>query len=248
LSEAFTRPKVMASLAKSGFTQSYTYFTWRVSKEELTHYMHELVNGPSRNYFRPNFWPNTPDILPYHLQHQSENIFIIRLALAATLSSNYGLYGPVYEFYDNVPVAGREEYYDSEKYEIKKHDWKRTNRMTDLITIINKARNDHAALQSTWNIHFCEVNDPNLIAYLKSTDDLSDIVLTVVNLDPNHTHAGYLQLPKNLLKLEDKINVKLYDIMTGEQYTWTQEWNFVELNPHKLPLHLFTVAIHESNM
>jgi starch synthase (maltosyl-transferring) len=248
LSEAFTRPKIMASLGKSGFTQSYTYFTWRVSKEELTEYMTELVQEPSRNYFRPNFWPNTPDILPFHLQHQNENIFILRLALAATLSSNYGIYGPPYEFCDNTPVPGREEYYDSEKYEIKKHDWKRTNRMTDIITIINKARNAHPALQSTWNIHFCEVTDPNLIAYIKVTDDLSDMILTVVNLDPHNTHTGYLQLPKALLKLEDKINIKLNDVMTDEHYTWTQEWNFIELNPFKLPFHLFTVAIHESNM
>jgi starch synthase (maltosyl-transferring) len=248
LSEAFTRPKIMASLGKSGFTQSYTYFTWRVSKEELTAYMNELVNGPSRNYFRPNFWPNTPDILPFHLQHQGENIFILRLALAATLSSNYGMYGPAYELYDNTPLPGREEYHDSEKFEIKKYDWKRTNRMTDIITIINKARKNHPALQSTWNIHFCEVSDPNLIAYCKVTDDLSDIILTVVNLDPNNKHAGYLQLPKSLLKLGDKLNIKLHDIMTDERYTWTQEWNFVELNPDKLPFHIFTVAIHESNM
>jgi starch synthase (maltosyl-transferring) len=248
LSEAFTRPKIMSSLAKSGFTQSYTYFTWRVSKEELTNYMNELVNGPSRNYFRPNFWPNTPDILPYHLQHQGENIFILRLALAATLSSNYGIYGPAYEFYHNTPIEGKEEYHDSEKFEIKKYDWKRTNRMTDIISIINKARKEHKALQSTWNIHFCEIGDSNLIAYIKVTDDLSDIVLVVVNLDPGNKHSGYVQLPKALLKLGDKINVKLHDIMTGENYTWTQEWNYVELNPYKIPFHLFTLSIHESNM
>lgn len=248
LSEAFTRPKIMASLGKSGFTQSYTYFTWRVSKDELTAYVNELVYGPSRNYFRPNFWPNTPDILPWHLQHQGENIFIIRLALAATLSASYGIYGPAYEFYDNIPVEGKEEYHNSEKYEIKKYDWKRTNRMTDIISLVNKARNQHAALQSTWNIHFCEVNNVNLIAYLKVTDDLSDCILTVVNLDPNSSHSGFLQLPKHLLKLSGKINVKLHDLMTDEHYTWTQEWNYVELNPYKLPFHLFTVSVHESHM
>jgi len=248
LAEAFTRPKIMASLGKSGFTQSYTYFTWRVSKDEIIGYMNDLVNSPSRNYFRPNFWPNTPDILPYHLQHQGENIFILRVALAATLSSNYGIYGPPYEFYDNVPMPGKEEYLDSEKYEIKKHDWKRTNRMTDIISIINKTRRDHPALQSTWNIHFCEVGDSNLIAYIKVTADLSDIVLVVVNLDPNHKHSGYLQLPKGVLKLSDKINVKLHDVMTDERYTWTQEWNYVELNPYKIPFHLFTIELHESNM
>lgn len=248
LSEAFTRPKVMASLAKSGFTQSYTYFTWRVSKQELTEYMTELVFGASRNYFRPNFWPNTPDILPYHLQHQGENIFILRLALAATLSSNYGIYGPAYEFCDNEPVAGREEYHNSEKYEVKKHDWKRTNRLTDIITLLNRARKNHPSLQSTWNIQFCQIENPNLIAYLKTTDDLSDIILTVVNLDPYNRQMGYVQLPKDRLGLRDAINLKLHDLMTDEHYTWTQEWNYTEIDPYKMPFHLFKIEIHQSNM
>lgn len=248
LSEAFTRPKIMASLGKAGFTQSYTYFTWRVSKEEITTYMEELVNSPSRNFFRPNFWPNTPDILPFHLQHQGENIFIIRLAMAATLSSSYGIYGPTYEFYDNVPVPGREEYMDSEKYEIKKHDWKRTNRMTDILCIINKARKLHAALQSTWNLHFCNIGQPDLLAYLKVTDDLSDIILVIVNMDPHHGHSGFVQIPKSVLRLKDQINLKLHDLITDEHYTWTQEWNYVELDPFKMPFHLFKVEIHESYM
>jgi starch synthase (maltosyl-transferring) len=247
LSEAFTRPKIMGSLAKIGFTQSYTYFTWRVTKAELTEYMTELVHGPSRNYFRPNFWPNTPDILPYHLQHQEENIFILRLALAATLCSNYGIYGPAYEFYDNKPVPAREEYFDSEKYEIKRHDWKKTNRMTDIITLLNKARHEHPALQSTWNLHFCHIENQNIIAYLKVTDDLSDIFLVVVNLDPHARQSGFVQLRKDILKLNDKINVKLHDIIMDEHYTWTQEWNYVELDPYKMPFHLFKLTIHESN-
>ncbi len=196
LAEAFTKPKVMGSLAKIGYTQGYTYFTWRNNKQEITEYMNELVNGPSRNYFRPNFWPNTPDILPYHLQHQGENIFILRYALAATLSSNYGMYGPVYEFGENIPMQGKEEYYDSEKYEVKKFDWKKTNRMTNIITMVNKTRKTHEALQSTWNILFCQIENPNLIAYLKATDDLSDIVLVVVTLDPHSRQQGYVQLPK----------------------------------------------------
>ncbi|SKC61947.1 alpha-1,4-glucan--maltose-1-phosphate maltosyltransferase [Ohtaekwangia koreensis] len=248
LSEAFTRPRVMASLGKIGFTQSYTYFTWRTSKAEIIEYMNELVNGPSRNYFRPNFWPNTPDILPWHLQHQGENIFIIRLALAATLSSNYGIYGPAYEFYDNIPMEGKEEYYNSEKYEVKQYDWKRTNRMTDIITIINKARKNHAALQSTWNIHFCFIENPNLLAFVKATDDLSSIVLVVVNLDQHNKQNGYVQLPKSLLKIGDHINVKLYDAMTDDHYTWTQEWNYVEIDPYKMPFHLFKLEVHESYM
>jgi starch synthase (maltosyl-transferring) len=248
LSEAFTRPKVMASLAKIGFTQSYTYFTWRVSKDEIIGYMSELVHGPSRNYFRPNFWPNTPDILPYHLQYQGENIFLIRLALAATLSSNYGLYGPVYEFYENVPVQGKEEYLNSEKYEVKQYDWKKANRATDIMTILNRARKKHPALQSTWNIQFCLVENPNLIAYIKATEDLSDVFMVIVNLDPHNKQWGYVQLPKERLKLGDNINVKLHDLMTDEHYTWTQEWNYTELDPFKMPFHLFKLNIHESFM
>ena len=248
LSEAFTRPKIMAALAKVGFTQSYTYFTWRVTKDELVEYMNELLYGPSSQYFRPNFWPNTPDILPFHLQYQGENIFIIRLALAATLSSCFGIYGPPYEFYDNQPMPGREEYADSEKYEIKKHDWKRTNRMTDIITIVNRARKAHPALQSTRNLQFCAIHEPNLLAYLKATPDLSDIFLVVVNLDPNQRHAGFVQLPKDRLRLGNGINVKLHDLMTDEHYTWTQEWNYVEIDPYKMPFHLFRLEIHESNM
>ena len=248
LSEAFTRPRIMASLAKIGFTQSYTYFTWRVTKQEITEYMNELVHGPSRNYFRPNFWPNTPDILPYHLQHQGENIFIIRLALAATLSSNYGLYGPVYEFCENSPVPGREEYWESEKYEIKKYDWKKTNRMTDLMALLNKARRENAALQSTWNLEFCFIENPNLLAYLKATDDLSNILLIVVNLDPHSRQSGYVQLPKPRLQLADRINLKLHDLITDEHYTWTQEWNYVELDPYRLPFHIFKVNIQQSFM
>ena len=246
LAEAFTRPKVMASLAKVGFTQSYTYFTWRVPKHELTEYMNELVYGPSRNYFRPNFWPNTPDILPYHLQHQGENIFIIRLALAATLSSNYGMYGPVYEFLDNEPVPAKEEYFNSEKYEIKRHDWKKTSRMTDIITLVNKARHEHPALQSTWNIRFCFIENQNLLAFIKATDGRSDIVLVVVNLDPHARQSGYVQLPREFLKLGEHINIKLHDLIMDEHYTWTQEWNYVELDPYKMPFHLFKLQIHES--
>jgi starch synthase (maltosyl-transferring) len=248
LSEAFTRPKIMASLAKVGFTQGYTYFTWRVSKQEIIEYMNELVYGPSRNYFRPNFWPNTPDILPYHLQHAGENSFIMRYAMAATLSSNFGVYGPSYEFYENTPVEGKEEYWNSEKYEVRHYDWKRTNRMTDIMAMLNRIRKENAALQSTWNIQFCPIENNQLIAYLKATDDLSNIILCVVNLDVNGKQSGFVQLPKDRLKLGDKINVKLHDLMTDEYYTWTQEWNFVELNPFKMPFHLFKVQIHESNM
>lgn len=249
LSEAFTRPKVMGHLAKAGFTQSYTYFTWRVAKNELVEYVTELTQGPLRNYFRPNFWPNTPDILPYHLQHQGGNIFIVRYVLAATLSSNYGMYGPVYEFLENTPVEGKEEYINSEKYEIKHYNWRATNRMTDIISLMNRIRKQHAAFHSTWNITFCPVENPNLIAYLKTTDDFSDIVLVVVNLDPYQVQTGFVQVPHWKLPVQpDCLNLKLHDLFTDNRYTWTQEWNYVELNPHTLPFHVFLLTIHESNL
>lgn len=248
LAEAFTRPKIMDSLGKVGFTQSYTYFTWRTSKQELIEYVTGLVNGPSRNYFRPNFWPNTPDILPYQLQHQGENIFILRFALAATLSSNYGVYGPSYEFYENTPLTGREEYFNSEKYEVRHYDWKRTNRMTDIMSLLNKIRKQNPALHSTWNTQFCAIENNQIVAYLKATDDLSNIILVVVNLDPHTGQSGYIQLPKERLRLGSKINIKLHDLITDEYYTWTQEWNFVDLNPNKMPFHLFKLTVHESNM
>jgi starch synthase (maltosyl-transferring) len=248
LAEAFTRPKIMSSLGKVGFTQSYTYFTWRVTKQEIIDYMNDLVFGASRNYFRPNFWPNTPDILPFHLQNRGEDSFIFRYALAATLSSNYGVYGPSYEFYENTAMEGKEEYFNSEKYEVRHYDWKKTNRMTDIMSLLNKLRKENAALQSTWNIQFCPIENSQLIAYLKTTDDLSNVILTIVNLDPNGKQSGYVQLPKEKLGLGDKINLKLHDLMTDEHYMWTQEWNFVELSPGKMPFHLFKLEIHESNM
>jgi starch synthase (maltosyl-transferring) len=158
------------------------------------------------------------------------------------------MYGPAYEFYDNEPVPGKEEYFNSEKYEVKKHDWKRTNRMTDIIALVNKARNEHAALQSTWNLQFCFIENQNLLAYLKATEDLSSIILVIVNLDPHSRQSGYVQLPKSKLKLGDHINVKLHDLITNEHYTWTQEWNYVELDPFKMPFHLFKIDIHQSYM
>lgn len=169
--------------------------------------------------------------------------------MAATLSASYGIYGPAFEFYDNQPVPGREEYLHSEKYEIKKHDWKRTNRMTDIITIINSARSAHPALQSTWNLQFCDIQGPNLLAFVKATADLSDIFLVVINLDPHRRHSGFVQLPLERLQLRYKsINVKLRDLMTDEQYTWTQEWNYVELDPYKMPFHLFHLHVEQSYM
>ncbi|MCZ8217043.1 MAG: alpha-1,4-glucan--maltose-1-phosphate maltosyltransferase, partial [Cyclobacteriaceae bacterium] len=140
------------------------------------------------------------------------------------------------------------EFNDSEKYEVKRYDWKKTNRMTDIMTLLNKARKKHKALQNTWNIQFLNIENPNLLAFLKTTDDLSNCVLVVVNLDQHTKQSGYVQLPKNKLKLAEHINIKLHDQITDEHYTWTQEWNYVELDPNKIPFHLFELTINESNM
>ena len=145
-------------------------------------------------------------------------------------------------------MEGKEEYFNSEKYEVRHYDWKKTNRMTDIMTLLNKARKENAALQSTWNVQFCPIENNQLIAYLKATDDLSNIILVIVNLDPNGKQSGYVQLPKDRLKIGEKINIKLHDLITDEYYTWTQDWNFVELSPGKIPFHLLRLEIHESNM
>ena len=243
LSEAFTRPKVMASLAKVGFTQGYTYYTWRNTKAELTTYMKELTRTESREYFRPNFWANTPDILPYGLHERGSNAFYLRLALSGLLSSNYGVYGPAYEMMENESFRGKEEYQDSEKYEIKHYDWAKRNRLTDLMTELNKIRNENLALHTTWNIQFVTTNSDNLLSFIKISEDKTNIIWCVVNLDDQKTVSGIVEMPKDILGINGKINVKLKDLLTDEQYNWTKEWNFVELNPYKSPLHIFEVKI-----
>ena len=195
LSEAFTRPKVMYRLAKLGFTQSYTYFTWRNTKWEITEYMKELTQTQAKEFFRPNFWPNTPDILPEYLQYGGRPAFIVRLVLAATLSSNYGIYGPPFQLCISEAVSGREEYLNSEKYEIKHWDWDAPGNLKEIIGRINRARKENAALQETNNIIFCEAEDENVIFYSKVADDLSNAILVAANLDPFHVHEATLHIP-----------------------------------------------------
>jgi starch synthase (maltosyl-transferring) len=257
LAEAFTRPKIMASLGKVGYTQSYSYFTWRVTKAELTEYMTELTQTESKEYYRPNFWPNTPDILPYHLHARNANAFYLRLALAATMSSNYGVYGPVYEFAYNESFHGKEEYMNSEKYEIQVHDWNARNRITDLMTLLNRVRKANTALQTTWNIHFTPTTSDKLISYVKVSDTVDagnpadggkgakNIVWCVANLDTENTQAGEVSVPKELLGIKGRTNLSVQDLITGETYFWKDDWNFVELNPYKSPIHIFKVTVFE---
>lgn len=243
LAEAFTRPRVMNNLAKLGFTQSYSYFIWRNSKQEMETYLNEISQTEMREYMRPNFWPNTPDILPYELMGAGSNAFTFRLLLAATLSSNYGLYGPVYEMCENRPNDnGKEEYYFSEKYEIKRYDWNMRNRLTDAMTRVNWIRRENPALQDTYNIHFTRTDSDHLMSFVKMSPDRRNIIWCVANWDTRNTRSGYIEVPKHLFGLEGRqVRMKVTDLLTRESYHWFNDWNYVEINPFKWPMHIFRV-------
>jgi starch synthase (maltosyl-transferring) len=238
LSEAFTRPKIMNELAKQGFSQSYTYFTWRNTKAELIEYLTELTQTEQKEFFRPNFWPNTPDILPFALQTGNESVYLQKYFLAATLSSSVGIYGPAYEYLVHQPMAkGKEEYLNSEKYEVYHWDWEAKNKLTTLITRINHLRKQHESLQQTNNIVFCKTDNEQLIAYYKFNDAKTDHTLMVCSLNAQNPLQAVVRLP-----LEEIGNqpVKVTDLITGNSYYWDREWNFVELHP-ALPFHLFKI-------
>jgi len=242
LSEAFTRPHVMHRLAKLGFTQSYTYFTWRVTREELTEYFTELTQDASREYFRPNCWPNTPDILPYHLQDAPLPAFRIRHVLAATLAANYGIYGPAFELGENRPRdrGESEEYLDSEKYEIKHWDLARAAPMVALITTLNALRKKHPALQSDWSLAFHATDNPQLLCYSKRAGD--DRILVAVNLDPHGVQAGWITLDLEALGLGADEPFTVADALGAASYPWRGTRNFVMLDPAKQPAHVFVVS------
>lgn len=240
LAEAFTRPKIMHQLAKAGFTQSYTYFTWRTSKAELIEYMEELSSDPSQQYFQPNFWPNTPDILPFELQQPNEATFLSRYFLAATLSGNYGMYGPVYENMLYQAFPGKEEYADSEKYEIGRHVWDTRGKLKQVIKQMNQIRKAHPALQNTYNYQTCELENDQLLAYFKS-DGKDDHMLFVVNLDPYYTQAGMVEVPLAELGIGADEAYMVNDLITQAHYPWRGAWNYVELNPNGLPFHCFQI-------
>lgn len=241
LAEAFTRPRIMEKLGKVGFTQSYTYFTWRNSQSEFKEYLHELTRTELREFYRPNFWPNTPDILPISLQFKNEAAFISRLVLAATLSSNYGIYGPVFDFGFNVPHPLREEYIDNEKYEIKFWDWQNMNRLRELMATVNRIRKENPALQTTWNIYFAESQNEHLICYGKVDDDKNNRIIVAVNLDSTSTQGAWVKIPIYDLGISASRTYQVFDLITGSSYNWNGEWNYVELNPYVLPVHIFRV-------
>lgn len=237
LAEAFTRPKIMNELAKQGFSQSYTYFTWRNSKSELIEYVNELTKTIQREFYRPNFWPNTPDINPYPLQSGNEAIHLQRYFLAATLSSSVGIYGPVFEHMIGDALPGKEEYLNSEKYEFVKWDWEKQNKLTTVISKINKLRYEHASLQQTNNIQFCDADNDQIVAYYKYDDERQDETLMIVSLDPYYPRQASVRLPVESIGNQP---VKVFDLITGNSYLWDKEWNFVELHP-ALPFHLFKI-------
>jgi starch synthase (maltosyl-transferring) len=245
LAEAFTRPKVMRRLAKLGFTQSYTYFTWRNTKRELTEYFTELALGPGTQYFRPNVWPNTPDILQETLQSGLRAVFAARLVLAATLCANYGIYGPTFELMESAPrEPGSEEYLNSEKYQLRHWSIDRPDSLRSLIARMNRVRRENVALQSDRSLEFCAVDNEQLIAYRKSDEATGNIVLTVVNLDPHHVQSGWLELDLDSLGLDRDRPYQVHDLLSEQRYQWRGGRNFVMLDPARLPAHVFVLRRH----
>jgi starch synthase (maltosyl-transferring) len=242
LAEAFTRPKIMYRLAKLGFSQSYTYFPWRNGKQEITAYLTELTQTPVREFFRPNQWPNTPDILTEFLQMGGRPAFVIRLLLAATLGANYGIYGPAFELQENRPVKhGSEEYLNSEKYEVRHWDLEQPESLRDLIARVNEIRNENPALQNDWSLRFHPTDNDQLICYSKESDDRLNLLVTIVNLDPHHTQAGFVTLPLADLEIPHDRGFEAEDLLTGERYLWQGPRNYVELNPSRMSGHILKI-------
>jgi starch synthase (maltosyl-transferring) len=242
LSEAFTRPMVMYRLAKVGFTQSYTYFAWRNTKQELTDYFLELTRSEAREYFRPNLWPNTPDILTETLQNGGRPAFVVRFVLAATLGASYGIYGPAFELCENRPLEeGREEYLDSEKYEVRHWDIDRKDSLSGLIGQVNRIRRDNPALQWDRSLQFHPTDNDQLLCYSKRSPDGGNVILVVVNLDPLQEQSGWVHLWLHDLGLEMGAAFVVRDLLNGGRFAWGGSANFVNLDPAASPVHIFRV-------
>jgi starch synthase (maltosyl-transferring) len=241
LSEAFTRPKVMVQLAKVGFTQSYTYFTWREGREEFEEYLTELTRTGVADFFRPNFWTNTPDILPGHLQEGGRPMYLARLVLAATLTASYGMYGPAFELMESTPrEKGSEEYLDSEKYEVRCWDLDREGNLREEITAINRIRRENPALQWNDTLAFHRSDNGKLLVYSKTRGE--NRILVVVNLETAYPHSGWLDLDLKALGLEKIDAFEVHDLLTGERFVWRGARNFVELDPKVRSAHVFRVG------
>jgi starch synthase (maltosyl-transferring) len=242
LSEAFTRPRIMYRLAKLGFSQSYTYFPWRNGKDELQAYLTELTKTNVREFFRPNQWPNTPDILTEFLQSGLRSSFMVRFLLAATIGANYGIYGPALELMEHLPLRpGSEEYLHSEKYQIRSWDLDRPESLREFIALVNRARRENPALQNDWSIEFQTVTNDQLLAFTKRSDDESNLILVVINLDPHRVQSGFVELPLPKFGLETDRPYQAHDLLTGARYVWNGPRNYVELNPHSVPGHILAI-------
>mgnify|MGYP001489259386 CR=1 FL=1 len=244
-SGAFTRQSVREQLAKCGFNQSISNFLWKTTHRELREYLTEVTQSETKEYLHPNFFTNTPDILPAYLADAGPNAFMLRFALAATISSNYGIYGPAFELMYNQRYPGsKERYLHSEKYEILHHDWNQENRLTDFITRLNRVRRENAAFHNTFNIHFTNADNENLLGFVKVSDDKTNLVWCILNLDVHHRQSGHVEVPKAVLGLKGSwFNLKVTDLLTGEVYHWFNDWNFVELHPERFPLHVLKVEM-----
>lgn len=239
LAEAFTRPRLMEMLAKAGFSQSYTYFTWRENKQELEGYFTHLTNTDIAEYMRGNLFTNTPDILPFYLQNAPNAIFKIRLALAATLSSVYGMYSG-FEFCENDPIPGREEYLHSEKYEYKVWNWDRKG-IKDFVRQINHIRKRNPALHKYKNLRFHKADNEKILFYSKKTSDNSNIILVIINLDAYNTQSSFVHVPLKEYEMDVNSKYLVEDLLNGESYHWSGEQNYVELNPVYSPLHILKI-------
>ncbi len=238
LSEAFTKPKMMKALAKAGFTQSYSYFTWRNAKAELTEYFTELTQTEMKNYYRANLFPNTPDILPFFLQHGGRPAFLIRATLAATLSSVYGIYSG-FELCENAALPGREEYDDSEKYQFKGRDWNAPGNIKEHLTKLNAIRKQNRALHQYDNLRFLPSDNEQILFYMKATPALDNIVLVAVSLDPYNAQSGYVEVPFDEFGYSERDDgYTVRDLLTGERFDWHGRRNYVALDPHARPAHV----------
>jgi starch synthase (maltosyl-transferring) len=236
LAEAFTRPPMMLTLARAGFTQSYTYFAWRNTKHELTQYMQELRSGAAAEIFRPNFFANTPDINPYFLQSGGKPAFALRLVLAATLTPSYGIYSG-FELCENAALPGKEEYLDSEKYELKCRDWDEPGNIRSLIRRVNTIRRSNPALHRPEGIFFLDSSNDGVLAYVRHTPDRSNILLVVVNLDPANARESMVRVHPPSLGLAEGARMRVHDLLSGETYVWGDS-NYVKLDPVKTPAHI----------
>jgi starch synthase (maltosyl-transferring) len=235
LAEAFARPKIMKYLGKEGFSQSYTYFTWRLGKQELMEYFNELYHTDVINYLRPNLFANTPDILTHFLQHGGRASFMIRLALAATLGATYGIYGPPFELCVGNSLNDTEEYFDSEKYQLRNWNLKSEDSISEFIERINRIRRENEALHNNESLRFLNIQNEGLIAFSKRSYDGKNIIVTIVNLDPYNVQAGSVQVPMGDFGLKGPYQA--HELVTNARYHW-QEWNWVRLDPYTCPVHI----------